>query len=567
MELVHFYGGLTLFLLLNLKISLPLPKYCKLRKSLSNLYNKTILGSSLGYNDINLSNFLRGHKMKFFKKVGIGLTALTLASSLLLPYTANSQTVEAAQKAKGEVTLLKNDYVYTQAGHKIKLNIDHGYTVPNGFAADSKGYVITDMEIDEYSDSRTSYPYYGTKKINGQKFYNLGHNYYVKNVAILEVKGHNIKKGKLVINHNSLIYTKTGKATGKKLRTNAIVKYQGKAKTATKTPKYFYYLKDIDRYFKPRYIPTHKIKGKYYYSLGHNRYIKAANVGYINGHIARYNGTVNATVTKKTYTTTINFSAAKRKLKKGQKIKLDLTVIPYESDGFEGYIYRLHDYPDEYVDEDNVKLKRNLPIIDYSDLVYTYVTPLANNSVELYDTSGKAIGKRIIKPQYSNLTVDGLMYLWVPEENKAELFYHCLNYSNESVIGDSQPIPAPDSEPTYPAKKQVLIYGNNFIKVNDVKYVSGLKLKALNTIEQAENGQKIATGADKQELLTLFNEGKNLAKNSAYDDLMSNYDCALRNASAMLRSDKATISQVDEAVWYVKTAKEQLTTMSVPQGD
>ena len=567
MELVHFYGGLTLFLLLNLKISLPLPKYCKLRKSLSNLYNKTILGSSLGYNDINLSNFLRGHKMKFFKKVGIGLTALTLASSLLLPYTANSQTVEAAQKAKGEVTLLKNDYVYTQAGHKIKLNIDHGYTVPNGFAADSKGYVITDMEIDEYSDSRTSYPYYGTKKINGQKFYNLGHNYYVKNVAILEVKGHNIKKGKLVINHNSLIYTKTGKATGKKLRTNAIVKYQGKAKTATKTPKYFYYLKDIDRYFKPRYIPTHKIKGKYYYSLGHNRYIKAANVGYINGHIARYNGTVNATVTKKTYTITINFSAAKRKLKKGQKIKLDLTVIPYESDGFEGYIYRLHDYPDEYVDEDNVKLKRNLPIIDYSDLVYTYVTPLANNSVELYDTSGKAIGKRIIKPQYSNLTVDGLMYLWVPEENKAELFYHCLNYSNESVIGDSQPIPAPDSEPTYPAKKQVLIYGNNFIKVNDVKYVSGLKLKALNTIEQAENGQKIATGADKQELLTLFNEGKNLAKNSAYDDLMSNYDCALRNASAMLRSDKATISQVDEAVWYVKTAKEQLTTMSVPQGD
>ena len=567
MELVHFYGGLTLFLLLNLKISLPLPKYCKPDKSSNNLYNKTILSSSLGYNDINLSNFLRGHKMKFFKKVGIGLTALTLASSLLLPYTANSQTVEAAQKAKGEVTLLKNDYVYTQAGHKIKLNIDHGYTVPNGFAADSKGYVITDMEIDEYSDSRTSYPYYGTKKINGQKFYNLGHNYYVKNVAILEVKGHNIKKGKLVINHNSLIYTKTGKATGKKLRTNAIVKYQGKAKTATKTPKYFYYLKDIDRYFKPRYIPTHKIKGKYYYSLGHNRYIKAANVGYINGHIARYNGTVNATVTKKTYTTTINFSAAKRKLKKGQKIKLDLTVIPYESDGFEGYIYRLHDYPDEYVDEDNVKLKRNLPIIDYRDLVYTYVTPVTDNSVELYDTSGKTIGKRIIKPQYSNLTVDGLMYLWVPEENKAELFYHCLNYSDASVIDANQPNPVPNSEPTYPAKKQALIYGNNFIKVNDVKYVSGLKLKALNTIEQAENGQKIATGADKQELLTLFNEGKNLAKNSAYDDLMSNYDCALRNASAMLRSDKATISQVDEAVWYVKTAKEQLTTMSVPQGD
>lgn len=48
---------------------------------------------------------------------------------------------------------------------------------------------------------------------------------------------------------------------------------------------------------------------------------------------------------------------------------------------------------------------------------------------------------------------------------------------------------------------------------------------------------------------------------------MNNYDCSLSNASAIIRSDKATIAQVAEAVWYVKTAKEQLTTMSVPQGD
>ncbi|WP_338207093.1 SLAP domain-containing protein [Lactobacillus juensis] len=506
--------------------------------------------------------------MKRFKKICIGLTALLLTAGPLLPNITNSQTVEAAQKAKGEVTLLKNDYVYNPSGNKIKLNISHGFTVPEGFSADSKGYVITDMEIDEYSDGRTSYSYYGTKKINGQKFYNLGHNYYVKNADILEVKGHNIKKGKLVLSHNSLIYTKTGKATGKKLRTDAIVKYQGKAKTATKTPKYFYYLNDLDRYFKPRYIPTHKIKGKYYYSLGHNRYIKAANVGYINGHIARYNGVSSATVLRNTSSTTVNYSAAKRKLKKGQKIKLDLTVIPYEIDGFEGYIYRLHDHPDEYVSEYEVKLKRNLPIIDYSDLVYTYVTPLAGNSVELYDTFGKATGKHIMKPTHSNLTVDGLMYLWIPEKNKAELFYHCLNYSDTNVIDDKQPNPIPDQDSVTHSNNQKLNYGNNFIKVSDVKYVSGLKLKALNTIEQAKNGQRIATTADKQELLALFNEGKGLDQNAKYDtDLMNNYDSSLSNASAIIRSDKATIAQVAEAVWYVKTAKEQLTTMSVPQGD
>ena len=506
--------------------------------------------------------------MKFLKKVGLGLTALVLTTSLFLPYTTITQTVEAARKSKGKITLFKNDYVYNQAGNKIKLNGNHSYRVPSDFAVSPTGYLITDMKSDDFGDHRSSQPYYGTKKINGQKFYDLGHNYYVNEANVLKVKGRNVAQGTLTIKRDALVYTKAGKATGKKLRTNSVVKYQGKAKAATKTPKYFYYLRDVARYLQPQSIPTYKIKGKYFYFLGHNRYINAANVGYINGHLVRYNGTSTATVLKNTNSITVNYSEAKRKLKKGQKIKLDLAVIPYLSDGFDNYLYRLHGHPDEYVDATEIKLQRDLPVIDYRDLVYTYVMPVTDNSVELYDTSGKAIGKRIMKPAYSNLTVDGLMYLWVPEENKAELFYHCLNYSDDNVVDDSQPDPIQDPNSVHRTNNQKLSYGNNFIKVSNVKYVSGLKLKALNTIEQAKNGQRIATTADKQELLTLFNEGKDLDQNANYDtNLMNNYDCALRNASATLRSDKATVAQVGEAIWYVKTAKEQLTTMSVPAGD
>ena len=506
--------------------------------------------------------------MKLFKKICIGLTALLLAASPILTHITNFQTVEAARKSKGKITLFKNDYVYNQAGNKIKLNDNHGYRVPSDFAVSPTGYLITDMKSDDFGDHRSSQPYYGTKKINGQKFYDLGHNYYVNEANVLKVKGRNVAQGTLTIKRDALVYTKAGKATGKKLRTNSVVKYQGKAKAATKTPKYFYYLRDVARYLQPQSIPTNKIKGKYFYSLGHNRYINAANVGYINGHLVRYNGTSTATVLKNTNSITVNYSEAKRKLKKGQKIKLDLAVIPYLSDGFDNYLYRLHDYPDEYVDATEIKLQRDLPVIDYRDLVYTYVMPVTDNSVELYDTSGKAIGRRIMKPAYSNLTVDGLMYLWVPEENKAELFYHCLNYSDDNVVDDTQPEPIQDPNSVHRTNNQKLSYGNNFIKVSDVKYVSGLKLKALNTIEQAKNGQRIATTADKQELLTLFNEGKDLDQNVNYDtNLMNNYDCALRNASATLRSDKATVAQVGEAIWYIKTAKEQLTTMSVPAGD
>ena len=506
--------------------------------------------------------------MKLFKKICIGLTALLLAASPILTHITNFQTVEAARKSKGKITLFKNDYVYNQAGNKIKLNDNHGYRVPSDFAVSPTGYLITDMKSDDFGDHRSSQPYYGTKKINGQKFYDLGHNYYVNEANVLKVKGRNVAQGTLTIKRDALVYTKAGKATEKKLRTNSVVKYQGKAKAATKTPKYFYYLRDVARYLQPQSIPTYKIKGKYFYSLGHNRYINAANVGYINGHLVRYNGTSTATVLKNTNSITVNYSEAKRKLKKGQKIKLDLAVIPYLSDGFDNYLYRLHGHPDEYVDATEIKLQRDLPVIDYRDLVYTYVMPVTDNSVELYDTSGKAIGKRIMKPVYSNLTVDGLMYLWVPEENKAELFYHCLNYSDDNVVDDTQPEPIQDPNSVHRTNNQKLSYGNNFIKVSDVKYVSGLKLKALNTIEQAKNGQRIATTADKQELLTLFNEGKDLDQNVNYDtNLMNNYDCALRNASATLRSDKATVAQVGEAIWYIKTAKEQLTTMSVPAGD
>ncbi|WP_278953428.1 SLAP domain-containing protein, partial [Lactobacillus apis] len=370
--------------------------------------------------------------MKLFKKICIGLTALLLAASPILTHITNFQTVEAARKSKGKITLFKNDYVYNQAGNKIKLNVNHSYRVPSDFAVSPTGYLITDMKSDDLGDHRSSQPYYGTKKINGQKFYDLGHNYYVNEANVLKVKGRNVAQGTLTIKRDALVYTEAGKATGKKLRTNSVVKYQGKAKAATKTPKYFYYLRDVARYLQPQSIPTYKIKGKYFYSLGHNRYINAANVGYINGHLVRYNGTSTATVLKNTNSITVNYSEAKRKLKKGQKIKLDLAVIPYLSDGFDNYLYRLHGHPDEYVDATEIKLQRDLPVIDYRDLVYTYVMPVTDNSVELYDTSGKAIGKRIMKPAYSNLTVDGLMYLWVPEENKAELFYHCLNYSDAS---------------------------------------------------------------------------------------------------------------------------------------
>lgn len=510
--------------------------------------------------------------MKLTKKIGIGLTVTVLALSPLLPNLNPVQTVQAAKKkakAKGTISLLRNDYVYDKFGHKIKIKQEHGtggYLVPRDFSVDPKGFAITDADT-EVGEMANSYSYYGIRKIKGQKYYRLAHSYYLNEAVVSTENKRNIKKKKLVLNHDSLVYTKNGQATGKKLAKNTIVKYQGNIKSAKMAPKYFFYENDWARHFQVKYLPTHKINKKQYYFLGRNRYINAANVSYIDGHIARYNGVVTATVLEKTFTFPVNLVPYKRTLKKGQKIKVDLTVIPYANDGFEGYIFRLHDHPDEYVNQNSISLKRDLPIVNYEDLIYTYVQPLSGNSVELYDTSGTAIGKKMKKPKYSDITVDGLMYLWVPSENKAQLFYHCLNYTNETIIDDKQPIVPNADQTTSRQQNEKLLYGNNFIKVSDVKYTSGIKLKLINSAKQAESDQKVASEADKQELLKLFDDGKEKYGRSAYDELMANYECALTNASLILKNNKATVAQVKEAVWYLKTTITQFTTMSYPLGD
>lgn len=509
--------------------------------------------------------------MKLTKKIGIGLTATVLALSPLLPNLNQMQTVQAAKKktkAKGKVTLLKNDYVYDKLGHKIKLKQlpGGGYKVPVNFTIDSKkGFVTTDADIND-DEMANSYSYYGTRKINGQKYYQLANHYYLNEAAVLLQNKHNIKKDKLVLGHSSIVYDQNGTATGKKLLKNAIVTYQGKIKAAKKAPKYFFYEDDWARHLQVKYLPTRQIKKKQYYSLGRNRYINAANVSYINGHVARYHGTATATVLRKTNTTSVNYIATKHQLKPGQKIKVDLTVIPYADDGFAGYLYRLHDHHQEYIEQSSISLNKNLPIVNYEDLIYTFVRSLSGDSVELYDTTGAAIGKKIQKPKYGDLTVDGLMYLWVPSENKAELFYHCLNYDDQNVFDDQLPAAPEEPDSDKPTKKK-LVYGNNLLKASDVKYISGLKLKPINSAKEAENDQKVASEADKQELVQLFNDGKNKYTNSPYSDLMENYGCALVNASLILRNNKATVAQVKEATWYIKTTITQFRTMSYPLGD
>ncbi len=500
--------------------------------------------------------------MKLIKKICIGLTASVLTLSPLLSSSNNMQTVQASKKStnsKKRIFLIYDAYVYNKLGHKIKGNTTKSFPY---IELDPNNY----MRILSFNDN--IFYNHGTKKIHGQTYYNIGHGHYLNAGDVYKANGKNTKKGKLVLNHQSSVYTKNGKKTGQALAKKAVVKYRGKVKIAKSNfaPKYYY----LNRSRKTCYLPTTDIKGKQYYSIGRNRYIRAYNVGSINGCYAVYRGTTYAKMLTKTTTTMVSGVKTKHKLKKGQKVKVDLMVIP-PYDDFEGYYLRLYDYPNEYINEYDVNLRNYLPNIDYHDAAFTYVKPVTSENIKLYNFAGQRIARNIENKQ-KEITVDGLFYLWLPEEKKAEPFYHYLDFDSGFINNDGS-VPTltlvdPQTKKEKIDTEELILEKNSFIRASDVNYTHGIKLKPVITAKQAKLDQSIATNADKKKLQTLFLEGqKNENRSVQINYRLRSYSAAIIIASKVLQSNSATIAQVKEAVWLLETTKLQLTAFAFPESD
>ena len=313
------------------------------------------------------------------------------------------------------------------------------------------------------------------------------------------------------------------------------------------------------------YLQAETVNGKDCYAIGKNRYIRANNVDSIDGYPHIYHGVVTyATVLKKTTTQTLTIDSNKHVLKKGQKIKVDLAVGPWAED-FAGYIYRLHDYPNEYVGQSYIKLRNYLPTSSYDELTFTYVRPNTTTNTKFYNFDGTPTGISYRNRNQNPLTVDGLYYLWVPSEKKAELFYHFLTYRidrNYFVNNDGTDLKKPEFDKNnklIESTEDKMRYTNSFVKASDVTFASGIKLTPLNTAKDAENDQKVATDKDKQELQRKFEENKNNKNVKGHDEsAVKNYNNALMIASSVLQSPKATIAQVKQALWLLEPIRTQL---------
>lgn len=366
------------------------------------------------------------------------------------------------------------------------------------------------------------------------------------------------QKGKLTLNHNSYVYTKKGKRTGKFLRKGKTLKYVGKVKVNNDANNFYFYQNGIasDKF----QLKTTHIKGKNYYQIGKNQYINVANVNKINGSNVVVKQT---TVIVKRKTPQLFMGPMNRALltgknyKKGQKLTVDqLGGMNVLANGLmSAYHIKGTDF---YIRTSDVTARHTLADIDYGERNQTAVqtnrvsVPIYSFNGEESTPSGFAWGPK------TELHVNGLMYLYNDKTQKSELYYHLINrYQTMDNLKTS---------PDFPTEIKIgfVNVGDAFVKASDVKWIDGERLKPINTAEDAENNSKIAlTETNELDLKDLINKADSVRNTTKYK-LSSfykryNYDQAIRDAQTEVNSRKLmSTAEAQYLIWNLKTYENEL---------
>ncbi|WP_251717409.1 SLAP domain-containing protein [Lactobacillus agrestimuris] len=245
------------------------------------------------------------------------------------------------------------------------------------------------------------------------------------------------------------------------------------------------------------YGGSYKFKnGKHYFRVGGpaKQYIKSYNLGPVisansnsssNTTTNKSNNSTNTsaeetTVTvKNMYGVNIYDSQAKaiqKNLKAGTKFIVDrLEVTPFADQfptalGREG-LYRIKG-TDTWILAVDVTAAKKLPLHNYDLEHNSYIK--FPQATDLYNASGSKINTNgdYIRRQSGQYKVDKLLYIWVPSENKAELFYHLVGKEVSSNNGH-------------------INFDDGYVKASDVQFMSNSKaITPSNTPAEAEAAAK-----------------------------------------------------------------------------
>ena len=165
-------------------------------------------------------------------------------------------------------------------------------------------------------------------------------------------------------------------------------------------------------------------------------------------------------------------NTVRRNVPKGTKFVVDrLEVTPFADRfptalGREG-LYRIKG-TDTWILAVDVTAAKKLPLHDYDLEHNSYIK--FPQATDLYNASGSKINTNgdYIRKQSGQYKVDKLLYIWVPSENKAELFYHLVGKEVASNNGH-------------------ISFDDGYVKASDVQFMSNSKaITPSNTAAEAE---------------------------------------------------------------------------------
>lgn len=305
-------------------------------------------------------------------------------------------------------------------------------------------------------------------KIDGSLYYKVsGKDQYIKAT--------NIDGVTRKITHNTYIYRTS---TGRTSYNNRWKLYKGETITT--------------------YGGSYKFKnGKHYFRIGgpNKQYIKSYNLGPVISVNTNNNTSSSSSQTTKSEETTVTVTDKRAALfvevpdkdavqpsgkyaKQGDKFTVDRLEQGTRADtGRDGdddnelAIYHIKG-TDYWIYNFNVKAAKDIPVQNYyhtKKSLIQFIKP-----TDIYDANGNKIDFKgdQVRKQGGRYKVNKLLYIWVPSENKAELFYHLVGKSVYSNQGEVQ-------------------FADGYVKASDVRFdPNSTSLTPSNTAAEAEAAAK-----------------------------------------------------------------------------
>lgn len=419
----------------------------------------------------------------------------------------------------------------------------------------SHGKMLTSYQGKPFDtfNKTTTLKYHGNPvKIKGNYYYYIGHGAYAATTYLMRRNGREV----LTLNYNSHVYTRKGKRTRKILNKHLNYYFTGTYKKNDQANNNVF-----NRNGHTYQLKTTRIKGSDYFRLNKDQYIKVANISSIGADLVTQN---EITITIKKNTNAIMPSnqmsviVTDRNLKKGQKITADALVGINDGGNSTPYAYRIKGTK-TYVWRRDAYSRHNLTLVMFNPSDETnYVVRPPKDGLQFYNISGENVTpKGFTYPEHQLLGVDGMMYLWLPSQNKAVLCYH--------TVATEKDFDSPKINGHW--RDSIQKIGNAFVPVADTEYWSGLasiKPKVINTAVQAEaDAHQQASDSQLSELRTALNQANSAKNTSAYKlstySTRKNYDVTIQETQNLLNSKRNPSSaEIQLMTWILQTRTKNL---------